>query len=73
MNNIRLIVRLVNPSDCVVIRKDCPNSTEKNRIAMGRSLAIKMFEIGVFREISSSKMQAFPPHRIEDILIKLKG
>ncbi len=69
-NHIRLIVRIANPTDVVIITKNCPHSSTTERIAYGQSLVIKMFSIGVHKEMSSSELLCIPPHRIEDITIE---
>ena len=68
-NKIQLRVTIVNPSELVVIEKNCPHSLKCERLAYGQKLATAMFSIGVFKEVEPSKIRAFPPHRIEDILI----
>ncbi len=68
-NKVQLRVTVVNPDDLVVIEKSCPHSSTSERIAYGQSLAVKMFSIGVYKELSSSELMAIPPHRIERILI----
>lgn len=68
-NKVQLRVQIVNPDDSVVITKNCPHSSEVERIAYGQSLAVEMFTIGVYKQLSPSELRAFPPHRIKDILI----
>ncbi|KKN56279.1 hypothetical protein LCGC14_0574240 [marine sediment metagenome] len=69
-NYVRLIVRIVNPPDVVIITNNYPYTSEKERISIGKNTATKMFATGLFEEMSSSEVLAIPPHRIEDITIE---
>ena len=69
-NFVRLIVRIVNPTDVVIITTDYPYTSEKERISIGKNTATRMFATGLFTEMSSSEVLAIPPHRIEDITIE---
>jgi len=69
-NYVRLIVRIMNPADVVIITKNYPNTSEGERISIAKNTVKRMFATGLFKEISSSEVLAVPSHRIEDITIE---